>query len=265
MPKKPKIPSSRVILHSIFNREGTDIKPSKKVNISDLHSASVSLFKHVLAKNDVRWRLAYQYSRLLKEKKVTPLNLENAMQAIYLSTKARSSRGASYLTAKTLTHLARALNNIELGSELLGRLSPLVEIGKGYNLLFEKTKMIRRGKDRRGVTGCPEALWQLQLYHKNEYLGRIGFNFHLEDGKIIASITNIQGAEGQLKMLDKAEEDLGEAFGSFLIKKLKEFLKEEVEYMGIRDLSHLGKKAGKKRTALYRMSFRKANVPLVRH
>lgn len=55
--------------------------------------------------------------------------------------------------------------------------------------------IITLGRNSQQITGCPEALHQLRLFSpERKYLGRIGFNIHLEQGDLpIMSITNMQG------------------------------------------------------------------------
>ena len=105
-------------------------------------------------------------------------------------------------------------------TELFGRVTiPALQCAA---LNLERTNKITLGSDQRGVTGCPEALYQLQIY-MGEYAGRIGFNFHLENNTQIISITNVQGVPGAKQMYDQFEEEYGERPHNYLIRYLQAF------------------------------------------
>lgn len=239
--------------HQIFNREGLFRTAPKHSTISELHQASIDLFRFILEPKDPRWRLAYLYTHLRKERAFDPINLENALLAKYAShTHSGRGRYARYISEENTTHLARAMNNIALGRSLLPKNHMIQIPGTNYSAQFERTKSISRGKDKRGVTGCPEALWQLQLYEGDTYLGRIGFNFHHEGRTPILTISNIQGAEGRRENLVRFNESQGAVFSEYLIHQLKHTLKSRVHYRGI--------KQNEKNPTLYAMAFRKTKT-----
>ena len=88
------------------------------------------------------------------------------------------------------------LANIELGNayESVWK-APAPPQDYGFSL--KKTDSAGKEKDGDGLPGLPEALWQLRLYQAGKCLGRIGFNFHSENGKVIVSIVNIQGVQNR--------------------------------------------------------------------
>ncbi|MBI5636193.1 hypothetical protein HY993_04495 [Candidatus Micrarchaeota archaeon] len=240
-------------LNAILDREGVDKNPPKNANISSLHASSISLFRFILNSGDPRWRLAFTHARLLKEKKIKGIHLENALQANYLSSENKSwrNRYSAFVSKENISHLSRALKNNEIGHEFAAAIGEKTILENGYELKLEKTRNTSRKKDANNVSGCPEALWQLQLFKDGKYLGRVGFNFHKERRAKIISITNIQGAEGKQAQIKQAEKHLGTNFGAFLIKHVKNALGEEVVYRG--------RKQERNRT-MYTMAFRKAGI-----
>jgi hypothetical protein len=242
--------------HEVFNKEGVDSLKPRNITISDLDSASIFLFKHILHPAEARWRLAYKYARLKADRAFEPVNLHNALIARYGSKKhSHQTRYANtYIGLPNVTHLARALANIEIGHNLFSNMDRTREIGNGFRTQFERTQSISRGKDKRGVTGCPEALWQLQLYHKGAYTGRIGFNFHREGKKPVLTITNIQGAEGKEGELSEFRKKFGKRFNDYLISEIKRVFETHFEIRGIANRE--------KNAAMYAMSFRKAKIPV---
>lgn len=242
---------------NILKNEGTT-RHKYLANLSELHDASVFLFKQILPQNDPRWHLAQKYADLIKKTNFQNINLENGMRANYASRS--KGRNKAFGQAVTFTpqvrQLARTLKNIEIGMKTIYRRHP-IKHGQ-FTLIFERTNSIMMEADSRGVTGCPEALWQLQLWKEKKYLGRIGFNFHQEGTKNIVSIANIQGASSKVNDTSKKELEIlkqkeGDNFGEFLIKKLKTQLGPKFEYRGIYPKDN--------NIVQYKMSFRKAKIP----
>jgi hypothetical protein len=241
----------------ILKKEGTTIH-RYAANLSEVHEASVFLFKQILPFNDPRWHLAQKYADLTKETNFQPVNLENSMRANYAArSKGRNKAfGQSITFTPQVRQLARGLKNIELGMQHVYRRPPLKY--KQFSLVFERTRSIMKDADSRGVTGCPEALWQLQLWDGKEYLGRIGFNFHQEGKTKVVSIANIQGVAGKFRDTAKKELDAlkvqeKDNFGEFLIKRLREQLGPDFEYRGVTPKNN--------NIVQYKMSFRKAKLP----
>ncbi len=255
--KRIRFTRTPIEFSQILKKEGTTAH-RYAANLSEVHEASVFLFKQILPLKDPRWHLAQKYADLAKETNFQPINLENSMRANYASrSKGRNKAfGQSVTFTPQVRQLARGLKNIELGMQHIYRKPPFNY--KQFSLVFERTKSIMKETDSRGVTGCPEALWQLQLWKGKEYLGRIGFNFHQEGTTKVVSIANIQGASGKFR--DTAKNELiklkaqeKDNFGEFLIKRLKEQLGPNFEYRGIypKDMN----------IVQYKMSFRKAKIP----
>lgn len=241
--------------HEVFNKEGVDSLTPRNATISDLHSASIFLFKHILHPAEARWRLAYKYARLKADRAFEPVNLHNALIARYGSKihSYQTRYANTYIGLQNVTHLARALANIEIGHNLFSTIDRTKELGNGFRTQFERTQSISRGKDKRGVTGCPEALWQLQLYGNETYLGRIGFNFHREGRKPILTITNIQGAEGKGEELARFRKNFSSRFNEYLTEEIKRIFGAHFEIRGIVN--------PEKNSAMYAMTFRKYRIP----
>ncbi len=64
-----------------------------------------------------------------------------------------------------------------------------------WKMKLARTERITRGTDRQGITGCPEALYQIQLFKQEKYVGRVGFNLHHEKVWRV-TIANLQGIPG---------------------------------------------------------------------
>jgi hypothetical protein len=235
-----------------LEREGIRLD-QKRTNISEVHDSSLFLFKRILDPHDPRVKLAIKHAELKKKYNFKPINLENGLRAVYASRR-KGYRGRwtdSPLSVQQLTQLSRALTNIRLSHKLIKGRKPL-NIKGDYSLNFELTNSIMVGKDKRGVTGCPEAMCQLHLTKSGKYLGRIGFNFHIEKVEIVISVANVQGAEGKKNELDEFKEQFRENFGEFLIKKLMGTMGPKFIYRGIRPNGN--------NMPLYTMSFRKSGI-----
>ena len=153
---------------NILKNEGTT-RHKYLANLSELHDASIFLFKQILPLKDPRWHLAQKYADLMKKNNFQDINLENGMRANYASRS--KGRNKAFGQAVTFTpqvrQLARTLKNIEIGMKLIYR-RPAVK-HRQFTLVFERTNSIMKEADSKGVTGCPEALWQFQLWKGKNY------------------------------------------------------------------------------------------------
>jgi len=191
-----------------------------------LSNASEKLFGNpYLDKDDLRWNLAAEYQRVYDNVGFSGKQFEGSLRATYLSPmqSSREEYGKYTKNERTLRHFSRALVN--LGAwPYLTELFQQVEIPllPGTALNFERTTKIGLGADPRGVTGCPEALYQLQVY-MDKYAGRIGFNFHMEGDTQIISITNVQGVPGGKYMYDQFQQEYGFLPHNYLIRSIQQF------------------------------------------
>ncbi len=241
----------------LFEREGLNrgftkkARIESKLNLSELHDASIFLFKHVIEPSDVRWSLAKKYAELKKELGFSTFDLENGLRSVYSSRTQGQNKayGASFVGQIHILQLARSLRNFELGTENVShRFSQ--RIGSNYELKFAQTDSIQKEHNRFGVSGCPEAMWQLQLWSPKGYVGRVGFNFHTEGKNTVITIANIQGAVGKKEEQNAFEIKMGKPFGEVLVERLQHTLGPKFEYRGAIPTE--------KNQSQYRMTFRKA-------
>lgn len=261
---KHTVSGSRLI-DSALDREGiTGATVLTAENYQPLTDATIKLFRFPLHADDPRARLAVHYLQM-KHLIHKPMNFENALLADYLSLKNPSTRFgySQYIGLPPLVQLARALRNIEIGSQLAqgDRESGV------YLHRLAQTNKITRGSDRLGVTGCPEALWQLQLFTGQRYLGRIGFNFHDNHEKTVVSITNVQGGPKGVKAdIESYEKHMDAPFGAALIELLRKKLAHELPHkeFQLHGRIYFEKDAQDKPYRVYRRAFRRAHVPVVK-
>jgi hypothetical protein len=245
-----------LFVNSLLDREG--ITSNSNGYFADIWDSSIKLFRFIVDEKDPRTRIAAHY--LLIPELYKGLSFENALLATYCSDYPSMRFGYSqYISLPSLIQLIRAIKNIEIGSRL-----PLTEEeDRGYSFKYKRTNKITMGRDANKVTGCPEAVWQLQLFKNRQYLGRIGFNFHEEFGKIVVSICNIQGAEDVKAELEKFKLLFEQHFGIELVEKLKKdlpllFNEKEIIFRGGQSSEDTNL------SAMYKMTFRRTKIPFYR-
>jgi len=188
-------------------------------------NASIYLFRFILKDSDPRWKIVYEYLSAKKEVGFKPLNFENALRAIYLS-KEQSFRNryTAYTSKENILQLIRAIQNLN-SHNLLNEMFCKTKQTKPQQLdiEFARTNKILAGIDSQGITACPEALYQLRAFIGGKYIGRIGFNAHLEDDDFILSITNIQGVPNNPCLYDEFKQLCGIKPHNILVQQLKSF------------------------------------------
>jgi len=241
---------TNVEFRNIFDREGILKGQKCEANLSQVHDASIYLFKQIVDRKDPRHRLAKKYAHIKRKVNFKPINFENGMRASYASRSKGGNKpyGFSITGILHVRQLVRTLVNIEVGHRLIWRKKPIAFGNR--ELVFERTKSLVKKRSAKGVTGCPEAMWQLQLFDKKRYVGRIGFNFHVEDGKRVVTIANVQGGIGAKELQENLKQEIGSNFGEFLISHLQKTLGPDFIYRGMFPKGD--------NITLYRMSFRKA-------
>ncbi|HLC92694.1 MAG TPA: hypothetical protein VJH23_03230 [archaeon] len=246
------------VIDATLQREGVLHAQKEKTNLSELHDSSIFLFKYILDRKDPRWSLASAHAGMKKKRVFEPINMENALLAAYASHyKGERGKFSVFNSLEHITQLARALKNIEIGFARVMPLREKMRLKNGYEIQFERTRSIQRGKDKRGVTGCPEALWQLQLYHDGGYLGRIGFNFHVEENRPVVTVANVQGVGKEFGKHNEVlgiKREFGTDLGGLLCGKLKEIMGQEFEYRGVMNREQ--------NVVQYAMAFRRGKIPV---
>jgi hypothetical protein len=252
-----EIPGDEMI-DNLLDIEGVDKEAPDEVTRSRFDQLSKKHFRIILEEEDPRWRLVYKMARLEKENIFKGEHFEHALRADYLSQYQSIRRGWSrYIDQVTITQLARALANIEIGNEVSPLFNNLTYFNGLYEEIYEPSRIgVGHKPDERGVTGSQEALWQLLLMSKlftgETYLGRIGFNFHIENHKRIVSISNIQGSHNKEK-IEVFENVAYRSFSESLIFTLKQKLGQQgYEYRGV--------KGRKENPALYSVVFKKLGI-----
>ncbi|OGI10458.1 MAG: hypothetical protein A2Y40_08280 [Candidatus Margulisbacteria bacterium GWF2_35_9] len=244
------------LIDVILDYEG--VPRYKALNALEIMDTTIQLFNYQFNPLDPRGRLAFYYKDILEVDNKGRI-FENALIAKYLSSYPSIRMNYGKLSTEwAIRQYARAFKNIELGAQIK---IPIESISD-FQIRFTQTDRINKGVNTHQVTGCPEALWQYQLFEKKQYLGRIGFNLHEELGSVIVSIVNIQGAKGQKNKLVLAEKKLGNKFGVILINRLREKLTSIFKSQNLILRGGYFIRADVKPDALYHSTFRKTAVPM---
>lgn len=189
-------------------------------------NASLKLFNQILHPADPRWILAEEYGNLRAQKAFNGMNFHNALMATYLSPKVSwRNRGNHFSAEWTVRHLCRVLQNLK-AKPFLERLHQNTEglYSSKIDVELAQTESIALGSDDCGITGCPEALYQLRLFVFGDYAGRIGFNVHREGESDVLSIVNVQGVpDGNLLFYDWLPNYLGIDPFVYLVKRVKRY------------------------------------------
>lgn len=213
--------------------------PSGINKIESLINAAEGLFGFLPSDDDERWQIASYYRQAKEKNEIKPINFENAMRAIYLSEDI-SFRNAimAYTHEPNVRQLARAVINLNHFDFLKEKFTDLNDdLNSNFKIEFSQTNRINMGTDNRGITGCPEALYQLRLFDQDKYVARIGFNIHMESKTKIISITNIQGIPGGNENYKNITEQYGFKPFNLLIQKLKTSLSDDnsLIYRGLKN------------------------------
>jgi hypothetical protein len=193
-----------------------------------LIDASVGLFGFILPDEDFRWHFAYAYRRAREANRFSHQNLENALGATYLSKRGSRRNGEpGTVSEDNVRQLSRAISNLGAKPMLEGlyMASQPDILPEDVQFQFAVTDRIQEGKEQKAkpaiITPCPEALYQIRLFHQGNYLARVGFNIHIEDGATVASITNIQGRKKGKDDIELFSEDHGIRPFNLLLRRLK--------------------------------------------
>lgn len=145
---------------------------------------------------DERWRFIQAYSSIQTETRFKPINFANAMRAKYLSGTPSFHCGFSTsIIPENALQQERALDNLAAKHRVADAFSAL-DLPDGVHLAITEAICNDDTRRPRGVTPCPEALYQLRAYDSAGYFARVGFNIHAEESQLVMSVTNIQGVPG---------------------------------------------------------------------
>ncbi len=207
-------------IEQILVSEGLEIfRPKSSLEISEnCRRAAIDLFRFLPELHDPRWTIAQSWA-LARQRGIKPIHEEASQSAVYLSDLPSYRNGySSFQSEENLRLIVRAatnLNSLNLIKQRYG------DISSGGRLTLALTNKITRGVNPDGTTGCPEALYQIQLRNSGHYLGRVGFNIHRESSSTIVSISNIQGVpDGQIDHA-RYEDNFGENPFIYLVTFVK--------------------------------------------
>lgn len=160
--------------------------------------AAFGLYGFLPEDQDPRWEFLARYASLQDSADFKRINFANAYGATYLS--ATASYRSGFVTTHNLENglqLDRALDNLEHIREVSERFEASSDGFDDFDLRLVLTDRLTSDptQPRQPVTPCPEALFQVRL-RTAAYLGRVGFNMHIEQGESIMSIVNVQGVPG---------------------------------------------------------------------
>lgn len=186
---------------------------------NELINASEYLFGFMLSDSDPRWLIVSAYTKLSH---FQPYHFENALTATYLSNKpSYRNEYSKWVSEANIRHLCRAIVNVGENQRLQSLFSNFLQT-QNYKIIGVRTgtTSIKKGKNQFGITGCPEALYQLQLFNFGQYIGRVGFNLHKEYFDPVLSITNLQGVPQGLELYNQFEVNSGIGPFNLLVQKV---------------------------------------------
>lgn len=223
----------------IWYEEGFNISklPSVRFRDNELLNQAARIFGFLPSFEDPRWiipqiLLVFQRDFWIERESVTGWRskfreaFQHAAAVIYLSDRLSTAGPFGLFEEMVIRQNVRACANCLVGKWFYDSLPSDDEIG-GIKVI-KRVSCEGRCDGRGGINPCPEALYQLLAFNNNGvYLGRIGFNIHLErenpkttnisainpyrkfqlgspqllspvylDGMMVVSITNIQGVRG---------------------------------------------------------------------
>mgnify|MGYP001577345812 CR=1 FL=1 len=190
------MPGSNEYLFDLLDQEGVSFRQFPPlIYRGGLLNTCEYLFRCIPEQEDPRWLIASEYEKTRDEVGFDGINFENALLAIYLSDTPSFRNGyAAYASEENVRHLCRAIVNLRSHPIFNGMFeSTRLSLPEESAVEFAITDRINLGSDKNGITGCPEALYQLRMFYKNRYIARIGFNGHIEEEGVVVSITNVQG------------------------------------------------------------------------
>lgn len=219
-------------IEQILTSEGVEIiHPRSVVRIPEnCRKAAIDLFRFLPELSDPRWSLAYMWASA-RQLGVKGIHEESSQLAIYLShTPGYRTGYSSFQSEENFRLISRATINLSSIQYVRHRFS---QCSPPDRFQFALTNKITRGTNRDGTTGCPEALYQIQL-RISRYLGRVSFNIHQESSVKVVSISNIQGVPDAQVDYARYEDHFGE--NPFV--ELAKFVKSMFPSMSVRGIKN---------------------------
>lgn len=219
-------------LEKVIGQEGIKLfQPQSILDINPpIQRAAIDLFRFLPELNDPRWSIARQWSNA-RNLGIKGIHEEASQIALYLGNTPSFRNGfCAFHSEENIRHICRAAVNLSQKPEIQQRFNNLTlqpkhpDIHTNLNI----TNRITLGKNPDGVTGCPEALYQIQLRKNRQYLGRIGFNIHQEDNSTYVSITNIQGVPQAQKIYAEIKSSENCDPFVFLINQVRQMFPDSV-------------------------------------
>lgn len=213
--------------------------------------AAIQLFGFIPNSEDLRWAIIQKWNEIRTY--TSQFHLKNAIISTYLSkTTSKHSGSIHQINRQNILQTCRALTNCGYYDLVLKRIGEVVNLSK-YQIQFARTDNISTLPNNEGITGCPEAIYQLRLWGEG-FIARIGFNIHIENCSPILSITNIQGGKGKEAMLIRFENEMGLKPFNYLIHIIQETFTD----MQIRGLRNPRKVEA---SALYNTVLKQCKIP----
>lgn len=201
--------------------------------------AAFDLFGYLPADDDLRWSFISRYAEVRESMPIKRIHFENAWGATYLSPVASYRSGyVTTINPENRLQLDRALDNLSFRPEIRERFEYALP-GDDVDVRLRLTDALcTHAADGGGKpeTPCPEALYQLRLYDDVGYLGRVGFNMHVELEAPVVSIVNIQGVPGGTERIGEFTDDHGLPPANYLVQRVQAMFDTDDESVAVRGL-----------------------------
>lgn len=202
-----------------------------------LIKSALDWFGWILHDQDPRWWIINAFLEAKETAKFLGEHQEVAFRATYLS-EYQSFRNeyGRFGKEQNIVQLCRAINNLAFHPYIQSAFNEVFQSNffpDHIHLELYRTKKFTLGTDARNITGCPEALYQLQAFYGEKYIGRIGINFHIESDTLVISIANVQGASECKDIYNELRNKYRITFFNKMIKVAKD-LSLHLEKMGFK-------------------------------
>jgi hypothetical protein len=261
-------------LEELFAAEGLNFEPPppKEVDGNLLVNSALFLFGFIPEPDDPRWIVINSYASAKQSTKFRPVTFESALSGVYLSQALSYRNGyGKWSSAQNIRQLCRAIVSMDSHGQLrdvFTSMSP-ESFPDLMKLELARTNRILKGSDQHGITGCPEAAYQLRMFDGRKYLGRVGFNVHKEGGLFVVSLTNIQGVPGAREKYEEIADKIGKHPHNYLVDFVRSMASIHTSSAVIRGLKNPAKEEARpfynkvfKTEGIERMSFERRAIAL---